>query len=322
MTSPASTSRRARTGAVTLAVLAVLGLAACHRREVPPAPTAEVAAKVNGDDITVQQLEFAMRQRRNIRPDQSDAASRVALDSLIDQQLEMQQAEKLKLDEKPEVQQTLATIRRDLLAREYLKSLAEKAGKPSDADLKKFYDAHPAMFAERKQFNLLRTEVTAPSERRTEVVGKAESSKSAADFSAWLKAQKLQSTGSPMVLSSEQLQGPLGERLQGLKPGQSLAQPGGPGAVVFTLQSVEAAPKTLEQAKPQIEQQIAAETRRNTISNAGKELRKDAKIEYVGKYAQPPASGASASAEAALGSSGPRMTAVPATGGATSSVSK
>src|SRR3954463_9077343 len=71
MNRTATLSRRSRAGALALVATAVVALAACQKKE---AGATQVAAKVNGDEITVHQIEFALRQQRNMRPEQADAA--------------------------------------------------------------------------------------------------------------------------------------------------------------------------------------------------------------------------------------------------------
>jgi len=289
----------ARLGTLAVAVLAAVALSACQKKEAGPAPAAaasapQVVAKVNGEEITSQQLDYAVHQRRGAMRGDPDANNRAALEELIDRELEAQQARKLKLDEQPQLQQTLEAFRRELLAREFLKNVVEKMPKPTDAEVQKYYDEHKAMFADRQSYNLKRYEITVEADKRNAVAEKAGSFKSGAELDAWLKSQGLKFETAPLVVASEQLQGPVGDRLKALKPGQALAQPGGVGAAAFLLESLQPAPKTLQDARPQIETVLGAELRRTTLSSAAKDLRKDAKVEYRGTYANPPAAAGSA----------------------------
>jgi EpsD family peptidyl-prolyl cis-trans isomerase len=303
------------------AVAAALALAACNKTGTASTPSgaaapaaasaasgaaAEVVAKVNGDDITGAQLDLAMRRRHAVRAAEADAPSRAALEGVIDQELEAQQALKLKLDQTPEVQQTLEMIRREFLAQAYMRHLAEELPKPGDDAIKAFYDSHAAMYADHKTYNLQRYEVMAPAEKHDAVVAKAAAVKSEAELDAWLKGQNIKFQKSPLKLESEQLQSPTGEKLKALKPGQAMGQASGPAVAVFVLESVQASPKALQDAHPQIEQQLGMEARRTALMGAAKALRKDAKIEYQGKFAEPPASAP------AMGGSAPVINLAPA----------
>ncbi|MDP3222180.1 MAG: SurA N-terminal domain-containing protein, partial [Rubrivivax sp.] len=71
----------------------------------------QTAAKVNKDEITVHQINFVLQQQRNLRPEQTDAASRQILERLVDQQLALQKADEQKVDRDPRVVQQLEAAR-------------------------------------------------------------------------------------------------------------------------------------------------------------------------------------------------------------------
>ena len=75
-----------------------------------------------------------------------------------------------------------------------------------------------------------------------------------------------------------------------LKDGQSVFQPTPTGAQVIVLAGSRSQAIDLERAKPAIEQYLLNERRRQLIERDLKEMRSIARIEYVGKFAQPAAS--------------------------------
>lgn len=305
-----ATARGARVAA--LAAAAMLLLAACGAKKEG---ATQVAAKVNGDEITVHQINFALQQQRNLRPEQSEAAQRQLLERLIDQQLAVQNAEKLKLDRDPQTVQMLEAARREILARRYIESVAEKAGKPSDDDVKKYYDAHPALFAQRKVYTFQRVDVTASADKRADVVAHAEGAKTGAELTDWLKAQDIKFTVNPMTQPAEALPLQLVDKVAGLKEGQSLPLPQQFGVSVLTLQSAQAAPKSFDEARAPIEQFLSVDSRRTAVASASKGLREGAKIEYQGKFAaSAPAAGTPPVQPAPTPASVPQPAASPASG--------
>ena len=71
-------SSRPRIGAVALAAMTVALLAACgQKKDIAPADAAgsELVAKVNGDELTANQLSIALLKQRGMRPDAGDAAA-------------------------------------------------------------------------------------------------------------------------------------------------------------------------------------------------------------------------------------------------------
>jgi EpsD family peptidyl-prolyl cis-trans isomerase len=292
-------TRRARIGAVALATLAATLLASCGQKKdvVPGDAGSELVAKVNGDDLTAAQLSIALQKQRGMRPDAGEAASKDTLDQLINEQIVAQKAVTAKLDQDPKVIAQIEAARRDILARRFIEAAAETTGKPADDAVQKFYDARPALFAQRKVYTLQRMDIQAPEERRTEVDAHVQSLKTAAELADWLKAQKLTFTAKQEQDASEQLPPTVLDKLSTMKDGESMVVPSQFGVSALTLVSSASAPKTLADARPAIEQFLANQGRREFITNLQKTIRDGAKVEYVGRFAAlTPASGAAAPA--------------------------
>ena len=281
-------SSRARIGAVALAAMAVTLLAGCgQKKDVAPADAGggEVVAKVNGDDVTASQLTLALQKQRGMRPDAGDAASKVVLDQLIDEQIVAQKAVAAKLDKDPKVVAQIEAARRDILARRFIESAAETASKPADDAVQKFYDGRPALFAQRKMYTLQRVDIQAPDTRRSEIDARVSALKTPAELTDWLKSQKLVFTTKQEQDASEQLPPVVLEKLATMTAGQSMVVPSQFGVSAITLVSSAAAPKALADARPAIEQFLANQGRREVIMNLQKTIRDGAKVEYEGRFA-------------------------------------
>ncbi len=281
-------SSRARTGAAALAVLAATLLIGCsQKKDVASGDDAggEVVAKVNGDELTQGQLAIALQKQRGMRPDAGDAASRQVLDQLIDEQIVAQKAIAAKLDKDPKVIEQIETARRDILAHRFIEQAAETAAKPAGDAVQKFYDSRPALFAQRKVYTLQRLDIQVPDDRRSEVDTRVSSFKTVAELTNWLKSQKLQFTARQEQDASEQLPANMLEKLASMKDGESTVVPSQFGVAAVTLISSAAAPKTLAEARPAIEQFLSNQGRRELIVNLQKTLRDGAKVEYLGRFA-------------------------------------
>jgi len=280
-------TNRARAGAVALAAIAVTLLAACgQKKEVGPGDAgSEVVAKVNGDELTQAQLTIALQKQRGMRPDAGDAAAKQVLDQLIDEQIVAQKAIAAKLDKDPKVAAQIEAARRDILARRFIETAAETAGKPANDAVQKFYDSRAALFAQRKVYTLQRLDIQAPEARRTEVDAHVQSLKTSAELTDWLKAQKLVFTAKNEQDASEQLPPNVLEKLATMKDGESMVVPSQFGVSALTLVSSASAPKTLADARPAIEQFLAGQGRRELIMNLQKTIRDGAKVDYQGRFA-------------------------------------
>ena len=281
-------SSRAHAGAAALAVLAATVLIGCGQKKdvvAGDAAGSEVVAKVNGDELTAGQLAIALQKQRGMRPDAGDAASKQVLDQLIDEQIVAQKAIAAKLDKDPKVVDQIEAARRDILARRFVEQAAETAAKPSNEAVQKFYDSRPALFAQRKVYTLQRLDIQAADDRRTEVDAHVQSLKSTTELTDWLKAQKIAFSSKQEQDASEQLPANVLEKLSTMKDGESTVVQSQFGVAAVTLVSSAAAPKTLADARPAIEQYLGNQGRRELIMNLQKTLRDGAKVEYQGRFA-------------------------------------
>jgi EpsD family peptidyl-prolyl cis-trans isomerase len=291
----AAARRRGPRLALALVATAVL-LSACGEKK--DAAASQTAAKINKDEVTVHQINFVLQQQRNLRPEQAEAASKQVLERLIDQQLALQKAEETKVDRDPRVMQQLEAARREVIARAYLEKVGEAAPKPTPEEIKKYYDEKPALFSQRRIYQIQEIGIEAPADRLPELREKLGAAKNINEFVEYLKASGLRFSGNQAVRAAEQL--PLNslEALAKMQDGQAMVVPTPTGAQVVVLAGSRMQPVTEEQARPAIEQFLVNERRRKLVEDDLKAMRTAAKIEYVGKFAEgaPAAGGAAAPA--------------------------
>jgi EpsD family peptidyl-prolyl cis-trans isomerase len=275
------------------ALLVAAVLAGCGERRDKAA--SQTAAKVNKDEITVHQINFMLQQQRGLRPEQAETASRQILERLIDQQLALQKADDLKLDRDPRVLQQLEAARREILARAYFEKVGEAAAKPTPDEIRKYYDDKPALFRERRVYSIQEIAIEAKPEQIDELRDKLASSKNISDFIDYLKSRDFHFSGNQAVRAAEQL--PLNslEAFARMKDGQAMVVPAAGGVQVVLLAGSRSQPVSEEQARPAIEQYLLNDRRRKLAEDDLKAMREAARIEYVGKFAQPAASAAAAS---------------------------
>ena len=261
----------------------------------------QTAAKVNKDEITVHQINFLLQQQRGLRPEQADGVSRQLLERLIDQQLAVQKGDDLKLDRDPRVVQQLEAARREVLVRAYIDKVGEAAAKPTPEEIKKYYDDKPALFRERRVYNIQEIAIEAKPAQAAELRDKLAASKDINEFVEYLKAKEFKFSGNQAMRAAEQLPLSSLEAMAKLKDGQAMVVPAANGVQVVVLAGSRSQPAGEEQARPAIEQYLLNERRRKLVEDDLKALRASAKIEYVGKFAQAAASapGAAQSAEPA-----------------------
>jgi EpsD family peptidyl-prolyl cis-trans isomerase len=263
-------------------------LVACGDKKEKAA--SQTAAKVNKEEITVHQINFVLQQQRGLKPEQAEAAGKQVLERLIDQELAVQKSDEMKLDRDPRVVQQLEAVRREVLARAYAEKVGEGASKPTPEEIKKYYDENPALFAQRRVYNLQEIQIEAPADQVPALRERLAASKNVTEFIEFLKTSGLRFAGNQAVRSAEQLPLASLKVFAQMKDGQALINPTPNGAVVVVLAGSREQPVTEEQARPAIEQFLLNDRKRKLLEDDRKALRAAAAIQYVGKFAEGAAS--------------------------------
>jgi len=308
--------RAIRMMALLPVVIAAALAAGCgEKSDKPEAKASQSAVRVNDSEITVHQINQILERQQGLRPEQADGASRQILEGLIDQQLAVAKAEEQKLDRDPQVMQLLEATRRNILARSYLeKASVAGAGTPTPEDVRKYFDTKPALFAQRKVYALQEFTVPSTPDQAKAVIELLKNKRTPAEYAEVIKASGLKFNTQQVTQAAESLPLAIVDQLLKVNDGQSLFITAKDGFKAILIVASKEQPVTFEQAKPAIEQFLTVERRREFAQKEMKNLRAAAKIEYIGKFAEKPASGAAEAAAAAASSvaSAPSLTAADA----------
>ena len=285
-------SRAAWRVLAVLAAGAALLMTGCDKKkDTGASPT---AAKVNKEEISVQQINHVLQQQRGLKPEQAEAASRQVLERLIEQELALQKAIELKLDREPRVVLQLEAARREIVSRAYLEKAGEAAGKPTPEEVAKYYQANPALFKERRIYSLQEIGIEATSEQVAQLRAQLGTTRNISELIEYLKANDIRFSANQAVRAAEQLPIASLATFAAMKDGQAMLNATPAGAQLIVLAGSRVQPVTLEQATPAIEQFLLNARKRELIAKDIKALRDGATIEYVGKYAEAAASAAAA----------------------------
>lgn len=269
-------------------------LVGCNKQSDKPA--SQVAAKVNKEELTVHQVNFLLEQQRGLMPDQVESARKQALERLIDQELAIQKAAELKITRDPRVMQQIEAARRDIIARNYFDRVGNGASKASDLQVQKYHDDNPALFAERRIYQLQEWAIEAPPDQIEALKAKAQSSKVMSEFTDHLKASNIKFQFNNAVRAAEQL--PLASlpTFSKLEDGQKIINTRPSGLQVLVLVSSRREPIDLARARPAIEQYLVNEQKSRIVADDLKALRAAATIRYLNGF-----EGAAATATPASG---------------------
>ena len=271
----------------------VLGLIACGDKADKKVAT-QVAAKVGSEEISVHQINQVL-QRTNTSgasPEAAKAMGREVLEKLIDQQLAVDQAVDAKLHRSPDVVTQIESARREILARAYMQKLASALPKPTAEEIKAYYKEQPALFAERRVYNLQelvvpKTPANASANVTAELKGQVAAGKSIDDSAAWLKSKDIQFGGGRATRPAEQIPLELLGQLHALKDGQSMVFDTPQATTVVRVVASQLAPVPEAEALPRIEQFITNRRATDAVAADLKRLRAATTVTYLGEFTAP-----------------------------------
>ncbi|MEO8060011.1 MAG: EpsD family peptidyl-prolyl cis-trans isomerase [Burkholderiales bacterium] len=285
-----------RLGRAAALLLAAVLLAGCGKSKT--SDETQIAAKVNKDEISVHQVQYALQRQPRLAAAQPQTAARRVLDSLIEQELAAQAARSEGLETDPAVVQAMEAAKREVLARAYQDRLAAKAVSASTDEVDRYYNSKPALFNERRLYTLQEFTMDVAEGDPPRIQAALDAVKSVSELGEALSKAGLRYRSRQFVQAAEDMPMAVLETLAKLPVGQPVMtlQPG--SAHVLVILQAQAAPMKRNAAGAAIEAYLLGERKRELVVREMKVLRERAQIVYQGTFAQA-AAGASAAASAA-----------------------
>lgn len=272
---------------ICTAVLILSGsvlLAGCSNKKDDKVAT-QTAVKVNRSEITVHQINFLLQQRR-LTPEQADIARKEALERLIDQELMIQKATEMKIDRDGKILQQFEAAKREIVARAYVERIVNSVSEPTPEDIRQYYEKNPALFKERKVYNFQELNIQAAPSQVEELRTALGAAKNVYAFVEHLKSKGFKFSNAQVSKGAEQLPLSSLEAYAKIKDGQTVINPMPQGLQVLVLLNAQSQPVDEATARPAIEQFLLNERKRKIIDDDLQQLRRTAKLEYLGDYAK------------------------------------
>jgi peptidyl-prolyl cis-trans isomerase C len=270
----------ARAPWVAGATMCLAALCGCGDRSAP-ARAGQVLASVNGEEITVLQLNDEL-QRANVQAAQHETAGRQLLEALIDRQLLRNEAARDKTDRDPKVIQAIERAKALIIAQAYLQKKVGTVARPSAAEVSDYYARHPDFFAQRKQFDM--HQLIIDSKDLSEPLKKvADNSRSLDEVAAWLDANKVAYQRAQSSRTSADLAPELVARLKALARDRLFVVREGERSMLVSIADVRDNAATLAMAAPQIEKFLIAKKSKDAADAELRHLRGVATIAYLNK---------------------------------------
>lgn len=268
-------------GRVVLLALAAALVAGCGGGDKA---ATQVAAKVNGDEITVHQINYFL-SRSGLPPEGMEAAKRQMLERLIDQQIAKQQAIERKLDRTPAALHSIEAARDEILARTYREQVATGVPAPTEDEVRAFYAEHPELFAQRKLFGLEEISVALPQPAAKEFKAFVARGTDLREAAGWLKSQNAPFADQRGIRAAEELPLDWLTQMQQMKSGDTRLFENGERLYLVRVAATQAAPIEEAAARPRIRQYLINRRVREAIASDAEHLRGKSNIEYTGEFA-------------------------------------
>lgn len=263
-------------------VAALLATTGCGKKA-----TGQVVAVVNGDEITLDELNAEL-SGVNLPPNaDKKLAMRQLLQQVVDRRLLAQSAKEQGLDRDPAYVTQQRRMNEDLLVRMFAKKSADTIPVPTPAEIDKYIADHPLAFGSRTRYNLDQIRFEMPSDASK--LKALEGDHSLAAIMARLTAMGIKYQRGNSALDSGAVAPAALKQVTSLPPGEPFITPAGRAVAVSVITGTEPLPVPEAQVRPLAVQALRNETLTKIGEKRLKEARASGKIEYQPGYEAPEA---------------------------------
>ena len=264
--------------------LILASLVACTDDQSQVSAPGQVAAVVNGEEISIYQLEEALHQSGLIGDEKGKQAIPQLLNRLIEQSLIIQQAKKDKLERDPGVMMALEVSKRQILTEEWLQRKMKAVKKPGNQEIDEFYSAHPELFEKHKLFQLkeLVLDTSVISQKKIDLM--IDSTDDVNILEQNLEANKIPFTVNMSTMMAEQLPMDRLSLLSSVPFGRYIKVTGDNSILIQGVLSTKETPIEKAKAAVLIESYLYNQERKKKADAIIKKLHDSAKIKYLGEF--------------------------------------
>lgn len=258
-----------------LLLSANMGLTACSKQK----GGGQSLARVNGEDITVLQVNDEL-SRANVPADQQQDASKKILESLIDRQVIVEEAMHEKIDRSPSVLQAIERAKAQIIEQAYIQKVTAKIETPSAAETSDYFHKHPEIFGDGKLYHM-NSLLIAGRDMNDQLKKELGSAKSLEEIAAWMSSHNVHYARGVASRTTMSMPPEMAARLISMHTGQMFVVNEGGNSMVVSIADIKDSPISFEDAAPAIEKYISVKNTRDVVDTEVKHLRSLAKIEYL-----------------------------------------
>lgn len=262
-------------------ILIAAVLSSCASKDSDTNPS-QVLARVNGDEITVFQLNEELH-KVSIKDGNGDEVKRKMLSGMIDRQLLVQEAIKLNLDRTPEVVDAVSSAKSQIYAQAYLNKKLGKLPPATEEEIQQFITDHPEIFIHRK---VITTEDIIFESQPTKIdLTELESNATNLDqLKAILSAKKVEFSIANSKFSTDMLSKDVLQKLSNVKTGDLLFAHDDAKVVVKSVTNIEDIPMPNMQSIELATQYVNQKKQKSFITDEITRLKKLSKIDVFDEH--------------------------------------
>lgn len=263
---------------VIVAALSISILAACDKE-----PTGQVAAVVNGDEITLQEINAELGNTAIPEGVDKQVVQQAALERIVERRLLAQAARDEDLDKSPDYLLRERQLQDALLVQLMGQKAQRSQRVPDQSEIDKFIADNPDMFADRKIFSIDRIQFAFPKD-----IAQLKTLEN--DHSMNAVASRLQSLGiifsrTDAQMDSAQVGRQRMQQIKALPAGEPFIVPEKGMVTVGVIKGEQAVPLTGDQARPLAVQAIQTNLLGTSMQSRLKQARAQAEIRYQPGFA-------------------------------------
>ncbi len=199
----------------------------------PKAPTGQVVATVDGEEITVRDLNTELNGARTADAKQQKALQGQALQVMVNRKLLAKAAKKEGVEKTPEYAIQQKRMTETLLAESLQQKLVAAVPTPTPEEAQQYMGAHPESFAQRQVFNVDQIQARGPMTQ--DVIKSFEPLKTLEQVEAQLKALKVDYRRGEVAMDSLGADPRLVQAILKLPPAEVFIIPQQNGTVLFNV---------------------------------------------------------------------------------------
>lgn len=267
-------------GLISLAVIATAVLSGCEKKA-----EGQVAAVVNGEEITLQEVNAELGNTQAANDAQKEEARKAALQRVIQRRLLAQEARKEGLDKDVDFLIRRRALEDSLLVMALSNKLGSTIRVPETTKIEQFIKDQPFMFGDRSTLNLDVVQFDMPTDPNK--LQGLKDAHSMEQVMAVLRAQSIQFNRAPAKWDSAQINPALLRQVNALPAGEPFIMSQNGKVIAAVVSSVEKAPATGDNAKPLAANAIRQGELNKLIGDRLKSATEKATIEYQTGFAPP-----------------------------------